>query len=82
MKPWEETWMPYPEDTRCIVKNAGDTVVADILEPLRENGREAAALIAAAPEMARAILAALNGEAGWQKGLEAAARKAGLPVPE
>lgn len=61
MKPHEETWVVHPLDSRCVIRPAGRVdeglVMADIREPLHENGREVALLVAAAPEMARAILA-------------------------
>lgn len=63
MKPHEEEWIVHPLDSRAVVKrdaaNAEEDglVVADIRRPLHEDGREVAALISAAPNMARALLA-------------------------
>jgi hypothetical protein len=62
VKPHEEEWIVHPLDSRAVVKrdaaNAEEDglVVADVRRPLHEDGREVAALIAAAPDMARALV--------------------------
>ena len=55
MKPiTEQEWRVAQLDAR-VIENAEGLVVADIRARLSEDGRETAALIAAAPDMARAL---------------------------
>jgi len=56
-KPWEEEYAVHPLDARAIISAADGLVVADIREPLSGMGREVGVMFAAAPDMARALLA-------------------------
>ena len=58
MKPHEQTWEVHPLDFRAVADAKTGLVVADLRVPLGE-AREVSALMAAAPEMARALLSFL-----------------------
>ena len=77
MKPHEETWVVSPDAT---VRDEEGTAVAE--DALR---RSRLALIAAAPEMARAILALICDDPGCRRDAciagRAALTTAGVPLP-
>lgn len=66
-KPWEEEWRVHPLDFRAVASFRTGLVVCDVRAPPAVNGREVSALISAAPDMARALLAtgSSRGDGQW-----------------
>lgn len=65
-KPWEQDLSVHPLDSRVVINEEG-LVVADVREPLSTGGREFSELFAAAPDMARALLAELDPDGHTEK---------------
>lgn len=62
MKAHEETWRVCDVDSRIVEDARTELVIADLRVPPHEGCDDAARLIAAAPDMARALLRRLSSE--------------------